>query len=40
MTGGYTLFALVMLNEVKHLANEWDERSVFCSAQILRCRSG
>jgi hypothetical protein len=27
---------LVMLNEVKHLGHEWDQRLLSCSAQILR----
>ncbi len=27
---------IVMLNEVKHLANEYDQRSFPCYAQILR----
>ena len=33
------LSAFVMLNEVKHQANEWSQRLFPCSAQILRCRS-
>jgi len=29
----------VMLNEVKHLADEWNQRPLPCPAQILRWRS-